>query len=73
MRARDGLDGSGRHSVYNQQGSFESHHMIMWMWVPLQLAKDSSDMAMIDELTCSTSSTGSTEIMWKEGAPNSPD
>eukprot|EP00731_Ephydatia_muelleri_P038371 Em0736g1a len=38
-----------------------------------QLAKDSSDVAMIDELTCSTSSTGSSEIVWKEGAPSSPE
>ena len=73
MKAKEGLDGSGRHSVYNQQGSFESHNMIIWMWVPLQLAKDSSDVAMIDELTCSTSSTGSSEIVWKEGAPSSPE
>ena len=51
----------------------ESHNMIIWMWVPLQLTKDSSDVAMIDELTCSTSSTGSSEIMWKEGAPSSPE
>ena len=59
IKAKEGLDGSGRHSVCNQQGSFESHNMIIWRWVPLQLAKDSSDVAMIDELTCSTSSTGS--------------
>eukprot|EP00731_Ephydatia_muelleri_P007037 Em0003g1285a len=72
MKAKEDLDGSGRHSVYNQQGSFESHNMIIWMWVSLQLAKDSSDVAMIDELTCSTSSTGSSEIVWKEGAPSSP-
>ena len=45
----------------------ESHNMIIWMWVPL--AKDSSDVAMIDELTCCTSSTGSSEM--KEGAPSS--
>ena len=70
MKAKEGL---GRHSVYNQQGSFESHNMIVWMWVPLQFAKDSSDVAMIDELTCSTSSTGSSEIVWKEGAPSSPE
>ena len=72
MKAKEGLDGSGRHSVYNQQGSFESHNMIIWMWVPLQLAKDSSYVAMIDELTCSTSSTGSSEIVWKEDAPARP-
>ena len=42
MKAKEGLDGSGRHSLYNQQGSVESHNMIIWMWVPLQLAKHSS-------------------------------
>ncbi|KAL5503064.1 hypothetical protein EMCRGX_G009955 [Ephydatia muelleri] len=72
MKVKEGLDGSGRHSVYNQQGNFESHNMIIWMWVPLQLAKDSSDVAMTDELTCSTSSTGSSEIVWKEDAPARP-
>ena len=67
MKAKEG---SGRHSVYNQQGSVESHNMIIWMWVPLQLAKHSSDVAMIDESTCSTICTGPSEIVWKEGAPN---
>lgn len=38
----------------------------------MQLAKDPSDAATIDKSTCSTSSTGSSEIMWKEGAPNNP-
>mgnify|MGYP003472900367 CR=1 FL=1 len=69
MKAK-GLDGSGRHSVYNQQGSVESHNMIVWMWVPLELAKEFSDAAMIDELTCSTSTSstaGLGEIVWKEG------
>ena len=28
---------------------------------------------MIDELTCSTSSTGFGEIVWKEGVPGSPE
>ena len=73
MKAKEGLDGSGRHSVYNQQGSIESYNMIIWMWVPLQLAKHSSDVAMIDESTCSTICTGSSEIVWKEGAPSSPE
>lgn len=41
------------------------------MWVPLQLA---TDVVMNDELACSSSSTGSSEIVWKvQGALSSPE
>ena len=67
MKAKEGLDGSGRHSVYNQQGqgSIESHNMIIWMWVPL-------DLAMVDQPSTSTCSSSRNSVsLWKEGAPSS--
>ena len=40
MKVKEGLDGSGRHSVYDQKGNVETHNMIMWMWVALEVYKD---------------------------------
>ena len=31
MKVKEGLDGSGRHSVYDQKGNVQTHNMIMWM------------------------------------------
>ena len=76
MKAKEGLDGSGRHSVYNQQGlgSIESHNMIIWMWVPIELVIDSSDIAMGNQPSTSTCSSGRNSVLlWKEGAPSSPE
>ena len=41
MTAKEGLDGSGRHAVYDQLGNVQTHNIIIWMWVPLQLSKNS--------------------------------
>ena len=35
-----GLNGSGRHSVYDQKANVQTHNMIMWMWVALEVYKD---------------------------------
>ena len=57
--------------MYNQQGlgSIESHNMIIWMWVPLELVIDSSDVATGNQPTCS--SGRNSVCVWKEGAPSS--
>lgn len=76
MKAKEGIDGSGRHSVYNQQGqgSIESHNMIIWMWVPLELVIDSSDVATGNQPSTSTcSSSRNSDSLWKEGVPSSPE
>ena len=41
MVAKEGLDGSGRHAVYNQIGNVETHNMVIWMWVPLSVSQSS--------------------------------
>ena len=42
MTVKEGLDGSGRHivHVYDQKGNVQTHNMIMWMWVALEVHKD---------------------------------
>ena len=69
VKAKEGLDGSGRHSVYNQQGlgSIESHNMIIWMWVPLELVIDSSDVATGNQPSTSTCSSGRNSVcLWRK-------
>ena len=67
MTAKEGLDGSGRHAVYDQLGNVQTHNIIIWMWVPLHLSKNSDQ----HQHACTSKSTES-EIVWKEGAPSSP-
>ena len=57
MVAKEGLDGSERHAIYNQLGNVETHNMIIWMWVPLSVSQ----------------SQGECNEVWGEGAPCSPD
>ena len=68
MTAKEGLDGSGRHAVYDQLGNVQTHNIIIWMWVPLQLSKNSDQ-----HLHACTSKSTESEIVWKEGAPSSPE
>ena len=63
MSAKEGLDGSGRHAIYDQKGNVETHNMILWMWVPLEVSKD------LDEDQPSTSMSQS-NVIWTEGTPN---
>ena len=48
MTAKEGLDGSGRHVIYDQKGNVETHNMILWMWVPIDVSMD------LHEQTCTT-------------------
>ena len=64
MSAKEGLDGSGRHAIYDQKGTVETHNMILWMWVPLEVSKD---------LDQDQPSTSQSNVIWTEGTPNSPD
>ena len=40
MTVKEGLNGSGKHSVFDQKGNVQTHNMIMWMWVALEIYKD---------------------------------
>ena len=64
MSAKEGLDGSGRHAIYDQKGNVETHNMILWMWVPLEVSKD---------LDQDQPSTSQSNVIWTEGTPHSPD
>ena len=64
MTAKEGLDGSGRHAFYDQKGNVETHNMILWMWVPIDVSKDHQ------EQPCTSSSVSS--VVWRKGSPNSP-
>ena len=66
MSAKEGLDGSGRHAIYDQKGNVETHNMILWVWVPLEVSKD------LDQDQPSTS-TSQSNVIRTEGTPNSPD
>ena len=35
MTAKEDLDGSGRHAIYDQKGNVETHNMILW--VPISM------------------------------------
>ena len=62
MSAKEGLDGSGRHAIYDQKGNVETHK-ILWIWVPLEVSKN------LDQGT----SMSHSNVIWTEGTPNSPD
>ena len=64
MSAKEGLDGSGRYAIYDQKGNVETHNMILWMWVPLEVSKD---------LDQDQPSTCQSNVIWTECTPNSPD
>ena len=36
---KDGLDGSGRHSIYHQKGQTETYNMILYMWILLEVIR----------------------------------
>ena len=44
------------------------------MWVPLELVRDSTEVATTNQSSTSTGSSGrNSNSLWKEGAPSSPD
>lgn len=66
MSVKEGLDRSERHAIYDQKGNIETHNIILWMCVPLEVSKD------LDQDQPSTS-TSQSNVIWTEGTPNSPD
>eukprot|EP00731_Ephydatia_muelleri_P014210 Em0007g1520a len=66
MSAKEGLDGSGRHAIYDQKGNVETHIMILCTWVPLEVST-------VLDLDRPSTSTSQSNVIWTEGAPNSPD
>ena len=58
MSAKEGLDGSERHAIYDQKGNVETHNMILWMWVPLEVSKD---------LDQDQPSTSQSNVIWTDG------
>ena len=73
MKVKEGLDGSGRHSGYDQKGNVETHNMIMWMWVALEVYKDDQILNADPSLPSTSSSTSRRVVVWKESCPSSPD
>ena len=68
MKAKDTLGGSGRHKVYDQQGSYETHNMTIWMWVPLCLSKNGLPMGIPNE-----PGIHQCELIWQGNSPSSPE
>ena len=73
MTVKEGLDGSGRHSVYDQKGNVQTHNMIMWMWVALEVYKDVPVVNADPSLPSTSTSANGRDIIWKEPSPSSPD
>ena len=71
MIVKERLDGSGRHSVYDQKGNAQTHNMIMWMWVALEVYKD-VPVVNADRSLPSTSANGRDKF-WNEPSSSSPD
>ena len=66
MSAKEGLDGSGRHAIYDQKGNVETHIRILCTWVPLEVST-------VLDLDRPSTSTSQSNVIWTEDAPNSPD
>ena len=48
---KDGCDGSGSHSIYNQSGNKETHNIILYMFTPLKIT--STDFTWFEKSACS--------------------
>ena len=56
---KDGCDGSGSHSIYNQKGNHETHNILLYMFTPLKLQDPSSNEIIWKENSpCSPHSAG---------------
>ena len=73
MTVKEGLDGSGRHSVYDQKGNVQTHTMIMWMWVALEVYKDVPVAVMNADPSISSTSANGRDKIRNEPFPSSPD
>ena len=61
---KDGCDGSGRHSIYNQQGNVQTHNMLLYMFVVLELYVVNQDSESDQDIY---------ELIYSEPKPNSAD
>eukprot|EP00731_Ephydatia_muelleri_P028943 Em0020g587a len=73
MTVKEGLDGSGRHSVYDQKGNVQTHNMIVWMWVALEVYKDVPVVNADPSLPSTSTSANGRDKIWNEPSPSSPD
>ncbi|XP_038073986.1 uncharacterized protein LOC119742038 [Patiria miniata] len=68
---KDGLDGSGRHSIYHQKGPAQTYSMILYMWILLEVIKEAGSSGESSSGEGSSQASGLT--VWKESAANSPE
>ena len=61
---KDGCDGSGRHSIYNQKGNSKTHNMVLYMFVVLEISKIRLDCYNVQDKY---------ELVYSELQPNSAD
>ena len=61
---KDGCDGSGRHSIYNQEGNVKTYNMLLYMFVVLELYEIKLDSDKIQNKY---------ELVYSELQPNSAD
>ena len=73
MTVKEGLDGSGRHSVHDQKGNVQTHNMIVWMWVALEVYKDVPVVNADPSLPSTSTSANGRDKIWNEPSPSSPD
>ena len=50
---KDGVDGCGSNSIYNQEGNKETHNMIVYMFTPLKLTTEEGDIIWYEQSPCS--------------------
>ena len=54
---KDGVDGSGSHSIYNQQSNKHTHNMIIYMFTPLKLTTEQGNVIWTEQSPCSPHAT----------------
>ena len=62
---KDGCDGSGRHSIYNQQGNVQVHNIISYMFVVIDIYERKENP--------SDSSQSQYSLIYSDPLPNSPE
>ena len=54
---KDGLDGSGNHSIYNQVGNKHTNNMILYMFTPLKISTGDGSEIWYEQSPCSPHAT----------------
>ena len=51
---KDGVDGSGSHAIYQQQGNVDSHNIIMYMFCILEIRECEGGKIVFKEKLCAS-------------------